>query len=77
MGKTNWKLLAFRLWAQLDDIDTFDDWAKTNDVAYRKAVRSKVRQRWEVIPESELQADESLFSEAVQANTKPTKGSES
>jgi len=35
------------LWQIIDDIDTASDWAKSNDVAYRKAVEKIQKRRWE------------------------------
>ena len=39
--KSKDKIIEF-LWKLLDDIDTASDWAKSNDIAYRKAVE-KIR----------------------------------
>jgi len=35
------------LWKLLDDIDTVSDWAKGNDVAYRRAVERIQKRRWD------------------------------
>jgi len=40
-GIMPWKDIALNLYAILDDIDTIDDWAKGNDIAYRDAVSKK------------------------------------
>ena len=37
--------MADRLWSLLDDIDTADDIAKSNDAAYRKLVRNRAKAR--------------------------------
>lgn len=46
MDGTNYEGIAQALWAILDDIDTADDIAKSDDVAYRRMVRNLHRKRW-------------------------------
>jgi len=36
-----------KLWQIVDDIDTFSDIAKSDDVLYRRLVEKKQSQRWE------------------------------
>jgi hypothetical protein len=40
------KPLVEFLWQIIDDIDTYGDWAKDNDKAYRAAVEKRQKDRW-------------------------------
>lgn len=44
---TDWEKMAKDLWQLLDDIDTVDDWARSNDVAYRRNARKIAAKRFE------------------------------
>lgn len=45
----DFKQAAIDLWGIIDDIDTFSDMAKSNDAAFRKAVESKVGERFKIM----------------------------
>lgn len=46
LEQSNREIVEF-LWQLLDDIDTISDWAKSNNVAYRRAVEKVQQRRWE------------------------------
>lgn len=52
------KAAAEALWQLLDDIDTMDDMAKGDDVAYRRGVRKLHQQRasWATSPDGQILA---------------------
>jgi len=45
LNLNEWKKIAIKLWEILDDISTVDDWAKSNDSAYRKAAGKLAEKR--------------------------------
>lgn len=47
--ETDWKSVAVRLWALLDDIDTADDVAKDDDAAFRRIAQQRQRKRFDVL----------------------------
>lgn len=64
----NWKSTidkAAALWALLDDIDTLDDMAKGDDVAFREAVRSTQQKRFRIMSGEEW--EETPFAQARKA----------
>jgi len=44
----DYKQAAIDLWQLLDNIDTADDWAKSNGTAYRAAVRKYAHKRFKI-----------------------------
>ena len=48
--------IAVKLWALLDDIDTLDDAARTNDAFFRDAVRVVQQKRFEIMTGEEWDA---------------------
>lgn len=51
----NWAEVAFHLWRILDNIDTFDDMAKTDSIVFRKLVKREQRRRWDWLSEEKLE----------------------
>jgi hypothetical protein len=51
---------AVRLWALLDDIDTLDDAARSDDAGFRKAAYAKQRQRFDIMSGEEWDAARAL-----------------
>lgn len=49
----DWEKTALELWKLLDDIDTLDDAAKSDDRAFRDATRATQRRRFQVLDGSE------------------------
>jgi hypothetical protein len=47
---------SLRLWMLLDDIDTADDIAKTDDKLYRSICQKYQKKRWEILSEEEVDA---------------------
>ena len=45
----NYKRAAIQLWQIIDDIDTYSDLAKDNDVLYRKLVNKKQGERHAIL----------------------------
>lgn len=47
---------SLRLWMLLDDIDTADDIAKSDDRLYRSICQKYQKKRWEILSEEEVDA---------------------
>ena len=47
---------SLRLWMLLDDIDTADDIAKSDDKLYRRICQNRQKKRWDVLSEAEVDA---------------------
>ena len=47
---------SLRLWMLLDDVDTADDIAKTDDTVYRSLCRQAHGKRWNVMTSAEVDA---------------------
>lgn len=47
---------SLRLWMLLDDVDTADDIAKTDDAIYRSLCRQAHAKRWDVLTGDEIDA---------------------
>ena len=47
---------SLRLWMLLDDVDTADDIAKTDDAVYRSLCRQAHGKRWNVMTSAEVDA---------------------
>jgi hypothetical protein len=47
---------SLRLWMLLDDVDTADDIAKSNDAVYRSLCRQAHAKRWDVLTGDEVDA---------------------
>jgi hypothetical protein len=47
---------SLRLWMLLDDVDTADDIAKSNDAVYRSLCRQDHAKRWSVLTGDEVDA---------------------
>ena len=43
--------MIYKLWKLLDDIDTLDDAAKDNDLAFRKGCYKVQRKRFDIVPQ--------------------------
>jgi hypothetical protein len=47
---------SLRLWMLLDDIDTADDIAKSDDKLYRRICQNHQKKRWDILSEAEVDA---------------------
>ena len=47
---------SLRLWMLLDDIDTADDIAKSDDKLYRQICQNHQKKRWDILSEAEVDA---------------------
>ena len=47
---------SLRLWMLLDDIDTADDIAKSDDKLYRLICQNHQKKRWDILSEAEVDA---------------------
>lgn len=47
---------SLRLWMLLDDIDTADDIAKSDDKLYRRICQNHQKKRWEILSGEEVDA---------------------
>jgi hypothetical protein len=47
---------SLRLWMLLDDIDTADDIAKSDDKLYRQICQNRQKKRWDILSEAEVDA---------------------
>jgi hypothetical protein len=47
---------SLRLWMLLDDIDTADDIAKSDDKLYRRICQNHQKKRWGILSEAEVDA---------------------
>ena len=47
---------SLRLWMLLDDIDTADDIAKSDDKLYRLICQNRQKKRWGILSEAEVDA---------------------
>ena len=45
---------SFRLWMLLDDVDTADDIAKSDDAIYRNLCRQAHKKRWDVLTGNDI-----------------------
>ena len=45
----DFKQASIDLWTIIDDIDTFSDMMKSDDIAFRKFVENKVRERFKIM----------------------------
>ena len=47
---------SLRLWMLLDEIDTADDIAKSDDKMYRRICQNYQKKRWDILSEAEVDA---------------------
>jgi len=48
-----WEEIARKLWSFLDDVDTADDFSKSDDALYRNLTREAHEKRWQTLEDHE------------------------